>query len=128
MISQESKDVIDALSIDELRYEVELGNRSRFQRENMAYLKVRLRSLEEGSNPTNPEPPKLIQNLSWLAKNAKNHKGLVAVASLLLLTSVIYANRDSWDIWPSPDPLENCLLYTSPSPRDRTRSRMPSSA
>ena len=25
-----------------------------------------------------------------------------------------------WDI--------NCLLYTSPSPRDRTRSRMPSSA
>ena len=24
--------------------------------------------------------------------------------------------------------LANCLLYTSPSPRDRTRSRMPSSA
>ena len=26
------------------------------------------------------------------------------------------------------DPLWSCLLYTSPSPRDRTRSRMPSSA
>ena len=26
------------------------------------------------------------------------------------------------------DPFESCLLYTSPSPRDRTRSRMPSSA
>ena len=25
-------------------------------------------------------------------------------------------------------PVESCLLYTSPSPRDRTRSRMPSSA
>ena len=25
-------------------------------------------------------------------------------------------------------PLSACLLYTSPSPRDRTRSRMPSSA
>ena len=25
-------------------------------------------------------------------------------------------------------PLKGCLLYTSPSPRDRTRSRMPSSA
>jgi len=25
-------------------------------------------------------------------------------------------------------PLKPCLLYTSPSPRDRTRSRMPSSA
>ena len=26
------------------------------------------------------------------------------------------------------DPTGTCLLYTSPSPRDRTRSRMPSSA
>ena len=26
------------------------------------------------------------------------------------------------------DSLDTCLLYTSPSPRDRTRSRMPSSA
>ena len=26
------------------------------------------------------------------------------------------------------DPSMPCLLYTSPSPRDRTRSRMPSSA
>ena len=29
---------------------------------------------------------------------------------------------------PTPDYDSNCLLYTSPSPRDRTRSRMPSSA
>ena len=28
----------------------------------------------------------------------------------------------------SPDMIRACLLYTSPSPRDRTRSRMPSSA
>ena len=27
-----------------------------------------------------------------------------------------------------PDECIDCLLYTSPSPRDRTRSRMPSSA
>ena len=26
------------------------------------------------------------------------------------------------------DSSQSCLLYTSPSPRDRTRSRMPSSA
>ena len=26
------------------------------------------------------------------------------------------------------DDMKDCLLYTSPSPRDRTRSRMPSSA
>ena len=29
---------------------------------------------------------------------------------------------------PLPPPQDPCLLYTSPSPRDRTRSRMPSSA
>ena len=28
----------------------------------------------------------------------------------------------------TPTKSEHCLLYTSPSPRDRTRSRMPSSA
>ena len=28
----------------------------------------------------------------------------------------------------SGEKMRNCLLYTSPSPRDRTRSRMPSSA
>ena len=27
-----------------------------------------------------------------------------------------------------PNTVSHCLLYTSPSPRDRTRSRMPSSA
>ena len=36
------------------------------------------------------------------------------------------------DFQESPEELmakyESCLLYTSPSPRDRTRSRMPSSA
>ena len=31
-------------------------------------------------------------------------------------------------IWPEIDYDKVCLLYTSPSPRDRTRSRMPSSA
>ena len=29
---------------------------------------------------------------------------------------------------PESPGLDSCLLYTSPSPRDRTRSRMPSSA
>ena len=33
----------------------------------------------------------------------------------------------SWSRIPE-DQLVACLLYTSPSPRDRTRSRMPSSA
>ena len=32
------------------------------------------------------------------------------------------------DTFPDQDSSKYCLLYTSPSPRDRTRTRMPSSA
>ena len=35
------------------------------------------------------------------------------------------------EVVPNPEPVRenrNCLLYTSPSPRDRQKSRMPSSA
>jgi len=34
----------------------------------------------------------------------------------------------SWDDPPEGEHPGDCLLYTSPSPRDRTRTRMPSSA
>ena len=33
-----------------------------------------------------------------------------------------------WKVNEAPESWKVCLLYTSPSPRDRTRSRMPSSA
>ena len=33
-----------------------------------------------------------------------------------------------WIMYKDRDGNKTCLLYTSPSPRDRTRSRMPSSA
>ena len=39
----------------------------------------------------------------------------------------IFGKRDSIHIIDLTQTLD-CLLYTSPSPRDRTRSRMPSSA
>ena len=39
------------------------------------------------------------------------------VLAILTLPIIVLA----WSVW-------TCLLYTSPSPRDRTRSRMPSSA
>ena len=39
------------------------------------------------------------------------------------LAAVLVGNNPASEIY-----VKNCLLYTSPSPRDRTRSRMPSSA
>ena len=41
-------------------------------------------------------------------------------------SSALADNQVGWD-WFALQ-LKDCLLYTSPSPRDRTRSRMPSSA
>jgi len=45
-----------------------------------------------------------------------------------LSASLSHAGFDSIDYLPGIEYAEACLLYTSPSPRDRTRSRMPSSA
>ena len=47
---------------------------------------------------------------------------IFAIAMLLGLAAAIYLVRDI------ARGIASCLLYTSPSPRDRTRSRMPSSA
>ena len=41
---------------------------------------------------------------------------------LAIVTEMLYPGKFT------PQQIRHCLLYTSPSPRDRTRSRMPSSA
>ena len=46
---------------------------------------------------------------------------LVFLCGILLTVTILSLGTD-------PDLDLSCLLYTSPSPRDRTRSRMPSSA
>ena len=48
-------------------------------------------------------------------------------AGLLVLLGVAKGD-DERDLLYIVEKLQTCLLYTSPSPRDRTRSRMPSSA
>ena len=40
----------------------------------------------------------------------------------------IIASNQSLSLNELVEKIDTCLLYTSPSPRDRTRSRMPSSA
>eukprot|EP00656_Telonema_subtile_P011860 TRINITY_DN15916_c0_g2_i1.p2 TRINITY_DN15916_c0_g2~~TRINITY_DN15916_c0_g2_i1.p2 ORF type:complete len:126 (-),score=45.36 TRINITY_DN15916_c0_g2_i1:29-406(-) len=57
--------------------------------------------------------------LEYAAQNGMEHEELLRVVRSL--ASEEYLNFDK-------SKEQTCLLYTSPSPRDRTRSRMPSSA
>ena len=55
--------------------------------------------------------------------------GLIAAAGLALSSTTAFADElriVSWGGAPPQDTI--CLLYTSPSPRDRQKTRMPSSA
>ena len=52
---------------------------------------------------------------------------LVNNAGITRDTLILRMSEQQWDTVIQVN-LKSCLLYTSPSPRDRTRSRMPSSA
>ena len=57
-------------------------------------------------------------NKDWIDNAAKNRARIAKEE--ILVKNIAYCNANNIAI--------ACLLYTSPSPRDRTRSRMPSSA
>ena len=68
-----------------------------------------------------------VSDMSAMFKGAKEYNGDVStwdvssvtdMAGMFSFTDVFNSNISTWD----------CLLYTSPSPRDRQKSRMPSSA
>ena len=79
-------------------------------------------------------PPRSTQSRSSAASDVYKRQVLAANGWELVLNqefkdfkpvgATIYRERDG-DV---EYELIDCLLYTSPSPRDRTRSRMPSSA
>ena len=51
--------------------------------------------------------------------------GLAAFAAIAVVAGILVVRTDRFREYVRE---KICLLYTSPSPRDRTRSRMPSSA
>ena len=53
---------------------------------------------------------------------------LFLLLTVSCLDSSFNKELDEWKIKRYNALFADCLLYTSPSPRDRTRSRMPSSA
>ena len=85
--------------------------------------------------------PVLARNKKTVSANLRESRGQDLVRRLIETADVLVENfkpgtLEKWDL--APDVLHEtnpglviarvCLLYTSPSPRDRTRSRMPSSA
>ena len=62
---------------------------------------------------------------TWLLRGTYPRLYVSIVAIILLVTGVRYHYLLTAEI---DEALQHCLLYTSPSPRDKRQSRMPSSA
>ena len=74
---------------------------------------------------TNKADNHILSDIRKLKKN--NPKCKILVTGCMAQTNPEYLEKIS-EVDYIVDNANNCLLYTSPSPRDRTRSRMPSSA
>jgi len=60
--------------------------------------------------------------------SSPNKDGLTAACAAAAVEGVHQAGGQAEEVRLNDRQVGICLLYTSPSPRDRTRSRMPSSA
>ena len=67
-------------------------------------------------------PPPLVSREREGLNNIKLHKIFANIHVPAMIITNVYADKQH------DEDKYSCLLYTSPSPRDRTRSRMPSSA
>ena len=65
-------------------------------------------------------------SISITMRTPKNDEDLIV--GLLFCEGIIQKNTEIEKVEFLGDKVGNCLLYTSPSPRDRSLSRMPSSA
>jgi len=98
MISDETKRMIDALSMEELRLEIEKANRSRFQGDNYAYIKTRLAILKEQEQTTRrqqdvtqtEEQIALARKANQIAKDANSlSKWAITFSALSTLIALV---------------------------------------
>ena len=70
--------------------------------------------------------------LNWADLKEKSESGIPPHnLSFYINQAFAFINKNfanDFDDFPHPSVYSNCLLYTSPSPRDKRQSRMPSSA
>ena len=65
---------------------------------------------------------------SYFHTSASHNIRIQVMVSLVRDVSLIITDTEAEALILEEQLIKTCLLYTSPSPRDRTRSRMPSSA
>ena len=83
------------------------------------------------SRLTRYERAAILNNTAALARiHVQDIARLISAESGLCMKDAVYEAGRVSDVllFGAQEVLKDCLLYTSPSPRDRTRSRMPSSA
>ena len=61
-------------------------------------------------------------------KRTEKEKESIGAASVAYFINFLFPLIDNFEMAMSQEEVSNCLLYTSPSPRDPKTSRMPSSA
>ena len=84
------------------------------------------KAFDSWKNVSAYERSKILRKAADIVRSKADH-----IATLMTMEQgkpVIEAKMETMGAADSIDWYADCLLYTSPSPRDRTRSRMPSSA
>ena len=88
-----------------------------------------LRRRCNAATPPRRQPPRRHCSTAAAAEEAPSFYQLVLQARLAAVPMVGFGFMDNIIMVQAGDAIDNtCLLYTSPSPRDRQKSRMPSSA
>ena len=77
----------------------------------LVFLSVPLMILPDDHGKKEGKSPKEMKRMEMMKKKEAHMK----------------KEMERWGRW-KPEDCKNCLLYTSPSPRDKRQSRMPSSA
>ena len=70
---------------------------------------------------------RIINNKNNNLKLTNNEARYINKVMRIKIGKEIFITNGQGSLWKAIN-LEDCLLYTSPSPRDRQKSRMPSSA
>ena len=78
--------------------------------------------------PSNGTKVTLVEDKVWKRRSLKGYYGFVDVGYVAYARDMEHATELKTKIEALVYSVEGCLLYTSPSPRDRQKSRMPSSA